>query len=248
MEAIVGIIVGTFALYVGYKRLAFVGALFNRRAKLERIERALRQARENAHGPSPWRVATERDRELVALLAAALTDERSLEALGFQRLGDLVGELPGQPATLAMRVLVKDATVAGVMVTRSAPSTVRISLSSYGADRQRTTSRGGDGRSLAMPPWIRLVHMNAGASVADLLSEHTAFAPADERVFATLDDSLAHIATQRERVQHWRDAQPPDELLEADLRGLLGAQYERAGAYWTRKLRAKLPDATLRRR
>jgi hypothetical protein len=146
-----------------------------------------------------------------------------------------------------MRVLARGHVVAGLMVTSTQPKRVRISLSSYGADDQWTTMRGGDGRSLAMPPWLHIVHMDAGDSVADVVQEHTAFLPPDLRVLATLDDVLANIATQRERVQRWRDAQPPDELLDADLRGLLGEHYAKSGAYWSKRLRGKLPDATLRR-
>jgi hypothetical protein len=244
MEALVGVVLSGFALFFYVRQTRGV---WRRHKQLERFEQALRRARENASGPNPWRLPGDADRELVALLDAAESDARALEMHGFRSLGDVIGQMPSQSPTLAMRIFLKDVVVAGIMLSRTAPQTLRVSLSSYGAEQQFTTSRGGDGRSLAMPPWLHVKRLESGTSIADLLQEHTAFLPVDLRVLATLDDVLANIANQRERIQRWRDTQPPDELLEADLRGLLGAHYAKAGRYWSRKLRGKLPDAMLRR-
>ena len=71
MEPLVAAVVGAFALFVGYRRIAYVKASFQRREQLDQFEKALRDAREHANGPSPWRMAAPQDRELIALLDAA---------------------------------------------------------------------------------------------------------------------------------------------------------------------------------
>lgn len=249
MEALVGAIVGAFALYVAYRRLSFVRAFWHRRDQLARFERALRDARANASGPSPWRLARADDRDLVALLLhAAAGDEHALGAAGFVPLGELVGELPAGRATLVLRALVRGPAVAFLMISTTTPTRVRMTISSYGPDQQFSTARDSDGRSLATPPFVHLRHLRADATALEVVREHAAFATAGElRTLATLDELLATMAAHRALVQRWRDAQPPDALLEADLRGLLGPAYDGAGAYWARKLRARLPDARLRR-
>ncbi len=86
---------------------------------------------------------------------------------------------------------------------------------------------------------------------AQLVAEHRAFAHDDPartwtRV-ASRDDLLGALAAAHADTARWRRAQPPDELLDADLRGTLGTQYAKLGKIWARRLRDPLPEATLRR-
>ena len=64
---------------------------------------------------------------------------------------------------------------------------------------------------------------------------------------ATCDDLIAELVEVRARIARWREAQPPDALLDADLRSVLGAQYARSGKWWARRLRDDLPRAEVRR-
>ena len=42
----------------------------------------------------------------------------------------------------------------------------------------------------------------------------------------------------------WRESMSPDDLLEADLRTVLGTSYSIHGARWKRRLALRLPQAT----
>jgi hypothetical protein len=56
------------------------------------------------------------------------------------------------------------------------------------------------------------------------------------------NELVAKLNAVREAAVRWRGEQSPD-----DLRTMLGDGYERAGKVWSRRLRGRLPQATLRR-
>jgi hypothetical protein len=58
---------------------------------------------------------------------------------------------------------------------------------------------------------------------------------------------IAQINTRRAAVARWRNEQSDEKLLDADVRVLFGDQYQKIGWLWKRRLRDRLPQATLRR-
>ncbi|MBV8763012.1 MAG: hypothetical protein JO257_37345 [Deltaproteobacteria bacterium] len=247
MEALVGIAVGAAVFYVWiWSRFRGVGAWWKRAEQMKRFEQALRDAREAAEGPSPYRVArAETDGELLALLRIADSHREALESSGFRSLGDLVVERRGE-ALMVSRMLVSHdgVTLAAISVTRKNPTRVFVALSSYTGERQHATTRG-EVPSLARPPFVSITNLPPDTSIEKLVAAHVA--PEGARVTASIDDVLARLAELRERTVTWRASQSPDELLDADLRALLGKAYDKGGKMWAAKLRGKLPEARLQR-
>ena len=112
-----------------------------------------------------------------------------------------------------------------------------------------STRRGRQAR-LAEPPFVRRQTLAADVPHAQLVAEHRAFVGDNATLhsIATPVELIAELLRMRSRIVEWRNAQPPDELLDADLRNVLGDVYERSGKIWARRLRDRLPEATLRRR
>lgn len=245
MEALVGIAVGAAVFYVWiWRRFRGVGAWWKRAEQMKKLEQALRDARDSAEGPSPYRIATASDGELLALLRIADSHREALEAFGFRALGELIVERRGEAVMVSRMLASGDGlTLAGLSVTVKNPTRVYVALSSYTGERQHGTTRG-EVQSLARPPFVTITSLGLDTPIAKLVAGHQA--PQDARVIATIDDVVARLVELRERTVAWRAAQPPDELLEADLRALLGKAYDRGGKLWAEKLRDKLPEARLR--
>jgi hypothetical protein len=240
MELLVGLAVGAGVFYVWiWRRWRFIGAYRNRQA----FERAVREARESASGPSPYRIAT--NEPLLDELRRAESHQSELVALGYRVLGDIV-MLKDGAAVMATRMFVSadGATVGGLSVTAKSARGVLVAVSSYTGEKQISTRRG-QVPSLAVPPFVQITSLPPATPIRELVAAH--HAPADARRVETLEDMLARLAELRERTLAWRASLSPDELLDADLRGLLGKQYETTGKLWAARLRDKLPQATARR-
>src|SRR5580704_3185980 len=138
LELVVSGAVGAGVLYVWvWRRFAFIRARRQGHQREDEFERKLRAARAGLSGPNPWRVATDSDDALVGLLELAHTDERALEAAGFTRLGDLVGEA----STIAtpLRAYVDRATTTCAFLTPNSDGVVRLALRSFAADGETFT-------------------------------------------------------------------------------------------------------------
>ncbi|MGE5184130.1 MAG: hypothetical protein ACM31C_18800 [Acidobacteriota bacterium] len=101
--------------------------------------------------------------------------------------------------------------------------------------------------SLAQPPFIDRVEHCGTDKLADALAAHRARVPAGAAVVRTLDAAIAEMRALRERTIAWREAQAPGELLERDLRAILGRHYERLGPVMARRLGVRLPEARINR-
>jgi hypothetical protein len=245
-EVIIGAAVGATALYLwGWRRFKYVRAYWRNHKRAEEFERALREARED-YAALAYRAATDADGELRVLLAASDGDCRALEASSFTALGEIVMQPADKPATAIMRAFVDQAgtTSAIVGVTRKTANTVLTFISYVGDDVFMT--RRGTGGMLAEPPTMH--RQNLTDDLLLLIDRHRTFAPLDNALrLATRDELLSQHAKTRASIVRWRDAQAPDELLDADLRCVLGDLYPKVGKAWARRLRGKLPEATLRR-
>ena len=253
LEAIIGAAVGAYTLYRwGWQAPRYVRAYVKRKRRADEFERRFREAREATVSGCPYRVPGEGDRELLDVLRAAEGPCGELAASDFRVLGDLVVQYASKPAIGAVRALVDRAgtTCALVFVTRksSGVAWAFTRLVSWGGDRAIITARRPD-VSLAQPASVQRTVVDSRLPCADMIDRHRALAgDAPLRAVASRDELLAELAAHYDAIARWRAAQPPDELLDADLRCVLGAAYARSGKAWARRLRGKLPEAKLRRR
>ena len=246
LGVLVGAAVGAGTIYVwGWRRYKYLRAHFRNERQKATFERALHDARELAAGDPPYRAATDDDRELTAGLGASDVD--ALIALGFTALGDLAVQRPGRPVDWIMRAFVDRAATTCAFLAVGRPDPVQLAFCSYAAGEVFTTVRGTSPR-LADPPFTHRKATAKELPLATIIAEHRASAKLDDAArIASRDMLLAELARSHVRVRNWRAAQPPDELLDADLKNVLGEHYARLGKVWARRMRAELPQATVRR-
>ncbi len=245
MEVLVSLVMGAFGVWVGWRRLKFVGAYWKRHQQVKHFEQALRDARAAADGPNPYRHVTAADAQHVERLGLLVSQEGALVELGFRVLGDLIAERDGKPFLIS-RVLVSadGKTTAGLNASLLVAGRTYVGLTSYDGEQHVSTVRG-EVPSLARPPFVVVTNVPQDASIAKLVAAHQAMPEA--RAVSSIDEAMARIDELRARTQAWRATQPPDELLDADLRMLLGKGYAHGGKRWAARLRSKLPQATARR-
>jgi hypothetical protein len=119
---------------------------------------------------------------------------------------------------------------------------VWVSLNSSAGEDVFATTRALNTARLADPPFLHRLVLPPELSLAELIRRHAAFrVDAADRIA-----TLADLERTSSRTLAWRNAEPPDALLDADLRALLGANYDRIGKLWAHKLRDELPRATAR--
>jgi hypothetical protein len=182
------------------------------------------------------------DSELAESLAVAT---RELEAQGFTLLGDHAEEAKLAGSSQPQRWFVDRArTTFGWMAPFevSGDRHVVIVLMSHELDRQVITARQPASSMLSRPPFVTVQHVPPATSFAGLVEKHRDKAGLDdpERAFIpvrTFDEVVHELVRMRDKAIAWRQAQPTDELLDADLKSLLGAQYARLAPLMKRRLR-----------
>ncbi len=216
--------------------LAVVIALrvYRRRRGLARLEARLRALRAAASRPIEHRPPAASD--IVPPQLAELSDQ--LRALGVTELGDVV-ETEGNNrmrwfADAAGTTFGWGGVSGGLFVAF---------LMSHAGDRW-TLTRFLPRRApaLAQPPYIdRAEHV--GGRLAEAFATHRARVPDGAIAVRTLDDGVRELADLRTRTRAWRDAQPPDQLLDSDLRAVLGIHFAHLGPIMARRLGVRLPEA-----
>jgi hypothetical protein len=116
-----------------------------------------------------------------------------------------------------------------------------IVLMSHELATQTITSRAPKASALSRPPFVQMQHVPLTASFKDTVAKHRELAQLDDdtRGFVPVRtfDQLSHeLDRMRSKAITWREGQQHDELLDADLRSLLGAQYRRLGSAMRRRL------------
>ena len=233
---------------IAYAAVAAIGGvmfLVKLRRKLALLATQIGELRAQALRAISYRPVGPGDEALTANLGALAAVTREAEQLGLTMLGDLVEEGSVRKATTAMRWF-HDAsgTVFGWMapIPAGGSTVVVVALRSDDEETQASTTRVSPHGALAPPPFVRLQLVPLPTSLAETLAKHRAFAGTNDpartfRRVTTLAELGAEIARTRAKVSAWRTAQPADQLLDADLRGVLGAQYAKLGAAMTRRLR-----------
>jgi hypothetical protein len=168
---------------------------------------------------------------------------RELAGLGLAAVGDRVEET--SDTVVRCFADAPRTTVAVFSFLREASGALR----SFTADRTIVTRMTRWPR-FARPPDVDGDDVLPGSSIADTLALHRKRVEdvTGLVVAGDVDDIIATFERHRARALAWREAQPPDELLDADLRAFLGPHwYRRTGASLARRLRQSVPVATVSR-
>jgi hypothetical protein len=228
---------GEFVLFVAIA----IGVLFVLRARRQLAVLAAQIRELRAHAVKPLTYRPVGDPELADKLHAATTEA---EKAGFTMLGDFLEESPVREGGLPMRWF---ADARGTTFGWMAPFDVKgkreivVVLMSHELATQTITSRAPRASTLSRPPFVQVQHVDVAASFKDTVAKHRELAKLDEdtRGFVPVRtfDQLSHeLDRMREKAIAWREGQQHDELLDADLRSLLGAQYRRLGSAMRRRL------------
>ena len=213
----------TVALSVGVALLVVVFA----RNRLARLEGQFRTARELALRRPSYRPPTGDE---AALLAQLAVESNAVRALGLRDLGDTVEvheDVSAQPA----RWFVDDAgTTFAILVRLPYSQRASLHLFSLAPDHAILTARsafvGRPMQSLARPPYVDFAQTTESFAIAlELHRKRAARAAAPFATIATLADAQRELADHRDAVAAWRDAQPPAELLDRDLRLVFHEHY-----------------------
>ena len=218
-----------------------IGLIFVLRAQrqLALLAAQIREVREHAIKPLTYRPvgSADLDDQVHAVTAEA-------EKAGFTMLGDYLEESPVRDAGMAMRWFVD---ARGTTFGWMAPFEVGgkreivIVLMSHELATQTITSRAPKASALSRPPFVQVQHVELGVPFKEVVAKHRELAKLDEdtrgfvpvRTFEQLSHELERM---RGKAIAWRQAQAGDELLDADLRSLLGAQYRRLATAMRRRL------------
>ncbi|HEY1558409.1 MAG TPA: hypothetical protein VGF94_26475 [Kofleriaceae bacterium] len=239
--------VGAGVVYVWiWRRYRYLSAHWRHQRDMDKAERVLRELREAASAPIARHIAGTGDAALVATLEAVRADEGALVAAGFTLLGDVVCQRAGGKAMITRWLADPSGTTCAELGLRG-EGNVWLVLHSASGDNVYATHREQYPGSLARPPFVHHRYVPPERSLAELIRHHAEAARHDDAAsIATLADVVAQLERTSSRTLAWRNAEPPDALLDADLRGLLGANYDRIGKLWVHKLRDELPRATAR--
>jgi len=226
-----------------FAALALAGWLRMRNA-LARLEQKIRRLRELHGRELRYRPLEPGEDALRATLDGLDDHTAQLRAAGLEILGELVEEHESRVAT---RWFVDAArtTFGWIGMARTRGMAIPIALfASHAEDLAVYTRRVPKIPSVVMPPFIRRQDLPGATPIADALARHRSFAGDGPWVrIDSLDDVIREMPRIRRLVIAWREAQPPVELLDADLRAILGKHYERLGAQLARRLAPELPRA-----
>ncbi len=195
-----------------------------------------------------YRVATEEDKRDLSMTRSALVGvAKEVLAAGFTELGDVAYDSGARYAGVYMRTFVDAARTTVVLVGVMSQSSAH--HSARGADRYVSSRHAGG--HLAEPPFLHGQWYPNARKTAELVAWHRELlrvnaADRDLVVIADVDALVTELVRAYGRMMAWRDSQPPEMLLDADVRAMLGDRYERLGARTVRWCRARPPRATAR--
>ena len=212
------------------------------RARLASLAEQIRQLRANALEPVSYRPAP-----AGALGESVAKATAEAERLGFTMLGDYLEDSSLDATGRAMRWFVDPTgTTFGWLAPFAAlgQQHIVVVLMSHELAAQTITSRQPPASLLSRPPFVDLTTLPMTSSLTEVVAKHRKRAQLDdeERAFIPVrafDQLTAELDRMRDNVIAWRKAQPADELLDADLRSLLGAQYGKLAGAMRRRLAAR---------
>ncbi|HEX5062796.1 MAG TPA: hypothetical protein VFV99_25660 [Kofleriaceae bacterium] len=208
------------------------------RRQLAVLAQQIRDLRAHALKPVTYRPVG--SPELADELSAATAQA---EKAGFTMLGDYLEESEVREG-MPMRWFVD---ARGTTFGWMSPFEVRgkreivLVLMSHELASQTITARAPKASALMRPPFVHAQTVAMDTSFKDTVAKHREHANLDDetRGFVPVKtfEQLSHeLERMRGKVITWRESQPDDELLDADLRTLLGAQYKRLASAMRRRL------------
>lgn len=218
-----------------------IAVIFVLRARRQLAVLAAQIRELRAHAIEPLRYRPVGAPELAEELA---TTTREAEKAGFTMLGDYLEESEVRESGLPMRWFVD---ARGTTFGWMAPFEVHghreivVVLMSHELVSQTITSRAPKASTLTRPPFVHVQHVEMTASFKETLAKHRELAKLDDETrgfvpVKTFDQLRHELERMRGKVITWRNGQNSDELLDADLRSLLGAQYRRLASAMRRRL------------
>jgi hypothetical protein len=201
-----------------------------------------------------FRAAAEQDRVYFSFSANQLNGMAvGLRAAGFTELGDIAFGTDGA-ADVYARVFADAArtTAALIAVSGRPPHPTMLQLFSHRRDDYYITQRA-RGSHIATPPFEHIERCAYSTAMTAVLARHRELVPADvadqELVqLADLGAVIAELARRHGAIMAWRDAQPVEAMLDADLRAMFGARYAKLTPKQAQRFRAAPPKATVRSR
>ncbi len=234
------------AVFVAFFAVVAIGGWFNLRSRIQRLEVKIRHLRELAVRPLGYRRLEPSETALGAGLDRLTAETEQMRSLGFEILGDLIED---SESKLATRWFVDPARTTfgwlGMIEARGMAIPVAL-FASHRADGAAYTRRVPRIPGLAMPPFVRRQDVAATMDLAHALLAHNRFAGVEEGEWIrveSLDDVIREMPRVRALTIAWREAQPPADLLDQDLRAILGKHYERLGPVLAKKLGPEIPRA-----
>jgi hypothetical protein len=195
----------------------------------------------------PYRLPKRDDFELVRLLENIARGAALLRESGMTALGELVMQVPGHPPMAVMRAFADEAGTVAYLTIYPPLLEPSLLFETYTSDAEYVTHVGNPIRASA--PFSHQQALPLTMSIQEMLDRHRGFArTGNELRITTIDELLRELERNHAMIMRWRDSLSPEDLLELDLRTLLGEQYAIHGARWKRRLAMRLPRATLRRR
>ena len=227
---------------------AGVAAFVRDRRDLNRLEDKIREIRTVLAADFPYRVPGRGDEAWQEYLQKMIDHHKPFADCDLRMLGDLVMEMPnGHPISM-MRVLVSADSKTVVYITVYNQSDFQYAsalLESYATEAEYITHV--DNPVRASAPFSHQQTLASTLPHREIVARHAAFAKTADIRITSLDELLRELRRNHAMFKRWRESLSPDDLLEADLRTVLGAAYPIHGARWKRRLALRLPQATLRR-
>lgn len=229
--------------------LGGVFAYMRQRHRANQFEQAVRDIRARVSEDMTFRALDASTPDAATMLDAIHAHEHRLEGCGLTLVGD-VAMLQHDRLFAVMRAFVDAAgtSVAYVISSRARPVYAALLVESYRADAEYMTMHAAV--PIAAPPFSHRQVLPESLAWDAVLARHRTFASVDDPAtirVTSMDDLLRTLAQNHELMVRWRAAQTHEELLDADLRAILGPKYDRYGKGWARRLAVRLPKATLRR-
>ena len=235
-----------FAISLAFGVLAFVLRYGVLRRQIDRLEKNIQKLRGLAATPITFRPVPPGEAAHAERLAALDAAAGELTAAGLEVLGDAIGSRDPQPVRWFVDRERTTFGWFGVLQMPRGRGTAHVAiLLSHAGERWFSTRRSPGTAGLAVPPFVSRQNLPATTTLAQALAKHRELAgdPAKLARVETLEEATAAFQEQHARIRAWREQQPPDELLEQDLRSALGRHYDRLAPLLARRFDIALPRA-----
>ena len=218
------------------------------RRQLARLEAHIRNLRDITTRELKFTPIDAADPKYAAQLAELASIDGELAAAQLTTLGDAIGSYDPKPTRWFRD---GEGTLFGwcaVLHRMGQPLRVAVMLSCTG-DEIFSTRRTVGHVALAQPPFGKRAILPVTMPLSEVVAQHRKLAGLDATTAAkferamTLDEATRQFERQRAQVVAWRDKQPPGELLDKDLREILGKHYAVLAPKLAKRFDVELPTA-----